>query len=172
MREVASFRESICKSSSKSTASKSQRQLFHTVDSEELLSLNNADKVRAYCNLRVNGKLVHFLLDCGATVNVLPLAEATTVNPKLTDLRPPKSRLTMFDGTELKTLGMLTANVIHPLSGKRRRMEFYVATKHDRAILGMQACTEMDLLSVKCTEYLFSAGHDVAAEVKYRCHQP
>jgi len=37
------------------------------------------------------------------------------------------ARLTMFDGTELKTLGMLAASVQHPRSGKRKRMDFYVA---------------------------------------------
>ena len=91
---------------------------------------------------------MHFLLDCGATVNVLPLAEATHIIPKMTDLRTPKSRLTMFDGTELKTVGMLTATVVHSRSRKRRRMDFYVAATHARAILEMQACTEMDLLSI------------------------
>jgi hypothetical protein len=54
----------------------------------------------------------------------------------------------MFDNTELKTVGMITATVQHPLSGKRRRMPFYVAATHNRAILGMEACLEMELLFV------------------------
>jgi len=41
----------------------------------------------------------------------------------------------MFDGTEFRTRGMLTAMVKHPVSGKEKRMEFYV--------LGMEACLEM-----------------------------
>ena len=115
---------------------------------EELLTLGNGDKTRAYCHLNVNDKSVHFMLDCGATVNVLPFIDASTVNPNLTALRPAEARLTMFDGTELKTLGMLTATVEHPLSRKRKRMDFYVAATHDRAILGMKACKDMDLLVV------------------------
>jgi hypothetical protein len=43
---------------------------------------------------------------------------------------------------------MLTATVEHPLSRKRKRMDFYVAATHDRAILGMEACLDMELLSV------------------------
>jgi hypothetical protein len=86
------------------------------------------------------------LLDCGATANVLPLDCAAAINPRLTNLRPARSKLRMFDNTELKTIGMLTANVQHPQSGKRRRMEFYVAKTHNRAILGVEACREMDLI--------------------------
>src|SRR5664279_4522538 len=54
----------------------------------------------------------------------------------------------MFDNTELKTLGMITAAVQHPLSGMRRRMQFYVTETHKRAILGIDACLEMDLIFV------------------------
>jgi len=43
---------------------------------------------------------------------------------------------------------MLTATVDHPLSRKRKRIDFYVAATHDSAILGMKACRGMDLLFV------------------------
>lgn len=119
-----------------------------TDNSDELLALHNGDNKRAYCHLNVEGRSVHFLLDCGATVNVLPLEDAAGISPKLRNLRPAETRLRMFDNTELKTVGMLTARVQHPLSGKSRRMQFYVAATHNRAILGMDACLEMDLLFV------------------------
>lgn len=118
------------------------------IETEELLTLGNGDSVRAYCHLNVNGKSVHFMLDCGATVSVLPFIDASSVNPGLSALRPAEARLTMFDGQELKTLGMMSANVEHPRTGKRKRMEFYVAATHDRAILGMTACKDMELLYV------------------------
>ena len=54
----------------------------------------------------------------------------------------------MFDNTELKTLGVLSAIAQHPLTGRRRRMEFFVTPAHNRAILGIDACVEMDLLYV------------------------
>jgi len=59
-----------------------------------------------------------------------------TINANLTALRPAEARVTLFDGSELKTLGMLTATVEHPLTGKRKRTEFCVAATHNRAILG------------------------------------
>ena len=43
---------------------------------------------------------------------------------------------------------MLTAVVEHPLTHARRQMDFYVAAQHERAVLGMCACQEMELLTV------------------------
>ena len=43
---------------------------------------------------------------------------------------------------------MLTAVVEHPLTHARRQMDFYVAAQHERAVLGMRACQEMELLTV------------------------
>ena len=111
-RSKANHFASVCKSAGK-------RQQVCEV-TEELLTLGNVDSVRAYCNLNVNGRSVRLMLDCGSTVNILPLSDASSIDPHLTTLRPAEARLTMFDGTELKTLGMLAASVQHPLSGKRR----------------------------------------------------
>ena len=36
----------------------------------------------------------------------------------------------------------------HPRTGMRRQMDFYVAAQHERAILGMRACQDMELLTV------------------------
>jgi len=96
------------------------------------MALHNTDSKRAYCHLNFVGRSVHFLLDCGATVNILPLEEAADIRPKLCNLRPTETRLRMFDNTELKTLGILTATVQHPVSGRRHRVNFYVAANHNR----------------------------------------
>ena len=107
--------------------------------------MHNTNEKRIYCHLKAKNRSVNFLLDCGATVNLLTLEDVTAIDPKLASLRPAAAQLKMFDNTELKTLGMMTADVRHPLSGKRRRMDFYVAATHNRDILGMDACLEMDL---------------------------
>ena len=89
------------------------------LESEEtLFSLDNAESRRIYANVFVNGRKVRFLLDCGSTVNLLPVSFMTSS----TVLRPSRAPLRMFDRTELKTLGMLTATVRHP----RTRAEFDV----------------------------------------------
>ena len=70
---------SVCKSKPAT-----QRQVCD-IENEELLTLRNGDKVRAYCHLNVNGKSVHFMLDCGATVNVLPFVDESAVNQSSTE---------------------------------------------------------------------------------------
>ena len=80
-----------------------------------MLALHNTNEKRVYCNLKVKNRSVNFLLDCGATVSLLTLEDATAIDPKLASLRPAAAQLKMFDNTELKTLGMMTANVQHPL---------------------------------------------------------
>ena len=75
----------VCKSSGSLTANThSKHRDVCQIDGEELLALHATDKKRAYCNLKVEGRSVKFLLDCGATVNVLPLEDAAAINPKLT----------------------------------------------------------------------------------------
>ena len=99
-------------------------------------------------HLNVKGRSVLFLIDCGASCNLLLLEDAVAIDPELKSLRKTDTRLTMFDGTELKTRGVLTARVKHPISGKRRLMQFYVAETHNRAILGVDACQDLDLITV------------------------
>ena len=76
--------------------------------------MNNNKEKRVFCNLNVDGKNVHFLLDCGVTVNVIPQEHAKAIDPKLTRLHPASTRLNMFDNTELKTLGVLLADQLAP----------------------------------------------------------
>ena len=139
--------ENVCKSSTPSASNKrAANRRVCLIDGEELLTLRKKDEKREYCHLNVNGRSVNFLLDCGATVKLLLLDDATAIDPTLIGLRPAATRLSMFDNTELKTIGMMTAEVQHPLSREQRRMEFYVAATHNRAILGMEACLDLEHL--------------------------
>ena len=85
--------------------SSQNRQICNVDNDEELLALKNGDNVRAYCNLDINGKSVNFMLDCGATCNVLPRADAIVVNRKSANLKPPKSRLRCTMELNSKRLG-------------------------------------------------------------------
>jgi len=76
--------------------------------------------------LSVEGTPINFLLDCGSSVNVLPIEDALSVRADLKALTPSGTKLTMFGNTELKTKGVFTANVQHPLSGKSSRLEFFL----------------------------------------------
>jgi hypothetical protein len=112
-----------------------QSQVCHVDDNEELLTINT-DRKRLFSHLSANGRAVRFLLDCGATVNLLPMNMAEQINPGLTRLSPSKSTLRMSDSTALQTAGMLQAQVQHPVTGQEQTLDFYVALKHNQLSSG------------------------------------
>ena len=54
--------------------------------------------------MQVGGRIIRFLLDCGATVNLLPETLIRDLG-RLHEIRPAESTLRMFDKTELSTSG-------------------------------------------------------------------
>ena len=125
------------------------------LDSEEtLFALDNAESRRIYANVFVDGRKVRFMLDCGSTVNLLPVSLMTSSAV----LRPSRAPLRMFDRTELKTLGMLTATVRHPRTRDEFDVDFYVTERED-PILGIDACRRLDMLRI--VEENICAVHDV-----------
>ena len=110
---------------------------------ETLFTLDNAKTGRIYSNVFVDGRKVRFLLDCGSSVNLLPASMMTSS----TVLHPARAKLRMFDQTELRTLGMMTATVRHPRTHTEFDMEFYVTERED-PILGVDACRRLDVLRI------------------------
>ena len=116
-------------------------------DDEELLTLYAGRKDRWFTELQVAGTKVTFLLDTGASCNLL--AEATIRElGRLRDIRPAGATLRMYDKTVLPTRGMITLPVCHPRTATRRTMDFYVAATHEQPILGFQACRDLQLVRV------------------------
>ena len=132
--------ESVCRAK--------MRDQTQTLDDEQLLALGSNNAKRIYSRLHVENRSVRFMLDCGSTVNLLPQSVARAIDPDLKNLKAPIARLRMFDNTELQTLGRMTADVEHPTTGRRGRLEFYVPVTHRQPILGMEACLEFELLTV------------------------
>jgi Fe-S-cluster containining protein len=153
--------EKVCRSAPAATTGRRNEAVQELdYDCDELLTLHGPDNKHACCQLNVEGTPLLFLLDCGATVNLLPLEDAVAIDPKLTTLRPATKRLTMFDDKELKTLGVITANVMHPQTGIWRRTEFHVAATHHQAILGSDACREMQLIVINYANLCDAADDD------------
>ena len=88
---------------------------------------------------------IQFQLDCGATVNILPLANYQQVfhDPSLSRLQPTNKTLRMFNQTELKPLGTL-----NPKTEEVRFLEYVVVNEGHTAILGAQAIQYFQLMSV------------------------
>jgi hypothetical protein len=113
---------------------------------EPLPGYATADK-RCHAKLFVDGHLVKFLLDTGSTANVIPVTVLKSLQKRISDLKPPRSRLSMFDHTQLRTLGVLSAKLIHPRMALELDVEFYVA-ETETAVLGVDACRRLDLIRI------------------------
>ena len=113
---------------------------------EELLTLGDAED-RWHTRLTIGGRTVRFLLDCGATVNLLPESFVNSLG-LMKEVRPAAATLRMFDKSKLETDGMITLDVQHPRTKCVNKLDFYVASKHEQPLLGSSACRELNLLRV------------------------
>jgi hypothetical protein len=111
---------------------KSKQSHVCDIEAEELLTLGNDASGRAYCHLNVNNKSVYFMLDCGATVNLLPFTDASTVNPKLSvdstsscgkaphDVRWHGTENSRYADSHGRTPAVKKASPVASLDGRRR----------------------------------------------------
>ena len=67
---------------------------------ELLTATSTTDKERYYTSLTVDGRKVKFMLDCGATVNLIPKALIDAIG-RAADIRPAPTNIRMFDHTPL-----------------------------------------------------------------------
>ena len=135
--------ESVCQSMAARSSKKNARHDVNEIDEnetdEELMTLGGVPVDRWYTKLNVDGHTVRFLLDCGATVNLIPESVVRSLG-RLDDMRPAVSALRMFDKSQLQTSGMIKLVVKHPRTSRIYDLEFYVAAKHEQALLGFTAC--------------------------------
>ena len=137
---------SVCKSKPKdicSTLSESEEDKFE----ESLLSLRTGMDNRCFVNILLNGHKVEFLADTGSTANVVPVSVMTLIGKHKSDLRPARSVLSMFDRTALRTVGMLSAKLVHPRTKVELDANFYVAEAAP-PVLGVEACRRLDIVRI------------------------
>jgi len=104
--------ESVCKQQVKSTTTHHDvHQLYSDENVDELLTLHDADEERWHTRLEIDGLKMRFLLDCGATANLIPGSTVREMG-RLKELGPATAKPRMFDGTALQTSGAVTLNVI------------------------------------------------------------
>jgi hypothetical protein len=120
-------------------------------DDEELLTVYEVGAVsdetdsRWYTRLSVDGRTIRFLLDSGATCNIIP-AKLIEELGRSSEIRPPTAKLLMFEKIPLQIGGMATIPVKNIRTGQSYELNFYVATRHEQAVLGRKACCELNML--------------------------
>jgi transposase InsO family protein len=123
--------------------SKQSNEKCDSLIEESLLSLRSPADKRWYMNAQVDGLKMNFLLDTGSTANVIPMSALKLLHRRLSDLKPSRSTLSMFDNTKLHTFGILSAQLTHNKTKIGFEADFYVAAT-ETPILGVVACQKLD----------------------------
>ena len=113
---------------------------------------NNVDSQKLYAKMLIKGHNVHFLLDSGATVNVLPESVYRIVceDPELNGLEVPQ-------GTKLSPLGRKRISVRNPQNNKKYRFQKFrllVRKTNQCLLLGATAIQGMHLITVNALNIL------------------
>ena len=137
-------------------------------DAEDVYALNRGvdDEFpkKLYAKLQLGQSIIRFQFDCGATVNLIPLSTLHQALGAECTLRPPETDLRMFDNTQFKTVGMITAKIENPKTNECHVMDFYVTENHRQSILGSQACQQLRLLTVNKENILALCGRHITKE--------
>ena len=105
---------------------------------------------KIFASMQLRDEQIQFQLDCGATVNIVPLDNYQQVlhDPSLSRLQPTNKTLRMFNQTELKPLGTVKIETLNPKTEEVRFLEYVVVNEGHTAILGAQAIQHFQLMSV------------------------
>jgi hypothetical protein len=99
----------------------------------------------------IGGKDVCFLLDSGATTNVMSAKtyKGVTNDIQMRELRRTKRKLVMFNGTEMKPIGVRVLSFVNPKTDKTYDVEFVITQETCSPILGCRASQVMELITVR-----------------------
>ena len=145
------------------------RKQVHTVeeddggDTEELMStvhVNAVDKL-IFAKMNICGKTVKFQVDCGASVNAIPVKYVADLK-----LKPATKKLFGWCGSTVKPLGESKIKLGNPANGKSYCFDFCVVKENLTPILGADACKEMGLITVN-NENICSVGNQCDLIEKY-----
>ena len=108
----------------------------------------NHDKV--FAKMMVEGMIISFQLDSGATINTLPvqLYGKITGDTKGKQLEKSQKTLIMYDKSTVKPVGERVLKVVNPKNKKRYKVRFVVVQQGVRPLLGWKAVQHMQLVTV------------------------
>ena len=127
----------------------------YTIDSVTHNAVENTKYYpkQLFTTVRVNNsKDVTFQLDCGATCNLLPLKELSSILEDPTDLYLKKTSATlkMYNGSTMYPLGKCT---LRCTKGEvSNDVDFFVVDKNVRPLLGAQTCQELNFIKVMVSD--------------------
>jgi hypothetical protein len=119
-----------------------------------------ADKL--FAKMQIEGsKTVNFQIDCGATVNILPLKTLESLsqppNPQYSD-----TVLKMYNGATVKPAGKVRCKTVNLKNGRKYMVEFQVVAGDCKPILGARAVQSMGLISLNTENILAVTANALA----------
>ena len=97
-----------------------------------------------------------FQLDCGATVNVLPLYVYQRIyrDPQMTRLQPSHTNLVMLNKSELKSLGRVKVEILNPKNEQCLLVEYTVEPSGHSAFLGAETVQQFGLITLNADKIM------------------
>ena len=105
---------------------------------------------KPHASMKINGRLETFLLDSGATVNVLSkkILEELFSKNVVRRIEEINATLVMYNGSEIKPIGKVRLQVINPKNLKMYSVELMIVKENCNSVLGARASQQMKLLQV------------------------
>ena len=139
-----------------------RRNKIHCLESEtdseddNLFTITQQEEINMVVNKKlhavmlIKGQKVKLQLDCGATVNVLPIDVYKRVNrdKNLTKLTKTPKALVMYNGTQIKPAGKCVMKLTNPKNKQTYTTEFMIVNGNVQPILGSEIIQEMELITV------------------------
>ena len=110
-----------------------------------VIKINSVDTngKEVHAEMLIDKKLVKFQLDCGASVNLLPIKYIGN-----REIIPCNRTLVMWNGTKVKPAGTCHINIQNSKTGKKSSVEFIIVNEDLTPLLGLQGTEKMNLLSI------------------------
>ena len=96
-----------------------------------------------YTEMIVNEKKIKFQIDCGASINIINQCHTTGSH-----ITPSNKTLKMWNGTDLKPLGVTRLKVKNPKTQKKYSIEFVVVPDGLTSLIGVRTAQQMELITV------------------------
>lgn len=103
-----------------------------------------------YAEMIINGSSLSFQVDCGASVNILPLKYIGTA----CEIKPSKKSLRMWNGTNVTPVGSTRVIVRNPKNHKRYSIEFVVVREAFTPLIGARAAQQMKLININNSNFI------------------
>ena len=102
-----------------------------------------------YAEMIINGSSLSFQVDCGASVNILPLKYVGDCA-----IKPSKKSLRMWNGTNVTPVGSTRVIVRNPKNHKRYSIEFVVVRETFTPLIGARAAQQMKLIKINNSNFI------------------